>query len=933
MKITRYLSSLLALMSVILTFTAFAAGKPEITSHTVQLLDRAMSINIQWQSENPVTKVKVMAGRGEKEVQIDEYDNRRNPGGYSGETSVVIPIELSQFQGSVSYQIQLEDDLRQRSNLFSGQTAVPMSGAIAGATMGYPPPQLAPGMLPGNQGMGVGVAVAPGIPFPPQGGMGHEDNWGKDTIRAGKAQGESRDGKSNDMVDKMLAVAERFDTPPALEPIKVNVLGPENVSFSSRSNDDKGIKEIAFRVYDSVGNKVGEQILTGLGKKWEGSTQPIKLTSGGNFRVVAQAVDSAGNTSKEQAALFTMKSSAPPTVLVVTLLPQESLAAGVQWQLDGGVWQANAASLPATVGKHKLSFKDTAGWVTPVAQDIDIKEGPNAGSGQYKTVAMNGSLAVTIIPAAAVTDGAQWRLGSGAWQNSGISIEAPAGGVVIEFKELAGWVKPANVTATVLVSKSTDASGGYGKVYTLNSDFEAGKIVGLEDQTAKDQLQLSKKSTTLPFIWVPNSDEGTISKINTETGVELGRYRVGPANADPSRTTVDLMGNCWVATRGVSTAVKIGLSENGQCVDRNNNGKIETSSGSTALAYGEDECALFEVSINSGKTYVPGNNSSDYSSLHGPRGVAIDSDNNVWVSTFMTNKMLKIDGETGKVLETVDFTPYGGHPSYGLVVDKQGKIWSSGHEARHVLRYNPQDRTVVKIPTKHMVYGIGIDRSGHLFAAGLNYGRMTRINTVTEQIDIDGLSIGKNPRSIAVTNDGDVWVTNYQYGSVTRLSNDLQAKAVIQSSGELAGVSVDSNGKVWAVDYYSRLIRINPDTNAIEKDAPIKGFHYSYSDMTGFVARTMTTQIGTWTVLLDGKTDSIRWHKLGWNGTVPQNTALKMRVRTSNDQTNWSAWEDAAKDTELKTIPPGRYIQAESTLQVISGDTSPVLTDLTIYAK
>jgi hypothetical protein len=72
-----------------------AGGKPEITSHTVQALDRALSLNVQWQSENPVTSLKIIAGQGEKEVKIDEYDNHRNPSGYFGEVSALVPIALS----------------------------------------------------------------------------------------------------------------------------------------------------------------------------------------------------------------------------------------------------------------------------------------------------------------------------------------------------------------------------------------------------------------------------------------------------------------------------------------------------------------------------------------------------------------------------------------------------------------------------------------------------------------------------------------------------------------------------------------------------------------------------------------------------------------------------------------------------------------------
>ena len=282
---------------------AFAAGKPEVTHQTIQYIDRALSINIQWQSENPVTRIRVTAGTGQKDIAIDEYDNRRNPYGYSGETSVVVPVDPTLYSESIPYQIQLEDDLRLRSEQYYGQARIP---SIA------PPILAGPPGMPGTPGM---IPVLPSTQ--------NDDNWGKDNIRAGRGEMRAQDGKPSDVVDMMLKVVDRFDTPPSLEPIVVNVLGPENVTFTSRASDDKGLKEIAFRVYDGVGNKVGEQILNNLGKKWEGSTQPIAITIGGSLRVVAQAIDTAGNTSKEVTALFVMKGQgggSPP--------PQEQPAPG-----------------------------------------------------------------------------------------------------------------------------------------------------------------------------------------------------------------------------------------------------------------------------------------------------------------------------------------------------------------------------------------------------------------------------------------------------------------------------------------------------------------------------------------------------------------------------------------------------------------------------
>ncbi len=288
MRWNKCISSIIVIIVAVCAMcaTSFAGSKPEVTSHTVQAMDRALSVNVQWQSENPVTSVKIFAGRTEKEITIDEYDNHRNPAGYYGEVSGVIPLDPVSPLGAVAYQIQLVDDLKQKSNLLSGQTT-PQAVALPGIA-----PR--PGMTP-QQGAMMPVASQ------------QDDGWGKSNIMAGKGQGtQPGSNTSNSMIDKMLAVADRFDLPPSLDAIRVNALGPTNVSFSSRASDAKGLRDITFRVYDGVGNKVGEQVLANLGKKWEGSTDSIAVTGSGPFRVTALASNIGGSTSKEQVATFNM---------------------------------------------------------------------------------------------------------------------------------------------------------------------------------------------------------------------------------------------------------------------------------------------------------------------------------------------------------------------------------------------------------------------------------------------------------------------------------------------------------------------------------------------------------------------------------------------------------------------------------------------------
>ena len=135
--------------------------------------------------------------------------------------------------------------------------------------------------------------------------------------------------------------------------------------------------------------------------------------------------------------------------------------------------------------------------------------------------------------------------------------------------------------------------------------------------------------------------------------MEIARYRTGPqSSTNPSRTTVDLEGNCWLGNRQTGTAIKIGLLENNCYIDRNQNGVPDTCrdldgngviNADEILPWGSDECVLYEVILIPGRegTYTPGNYTGPYvndNNNPGPRGIAVDSKNNVWLGTYGSKK-------------------------------------------------------------------------------------------------------------------------------------------------------------------------------------------------------------------------------------------------------------------------------------------------------
>ena len=475
------------------------------------------------------------------------------------------------------------------------------------------------------------------------------------------------------------------------------------------------------------------------------------------------------------------------------------------------------------------------------------------------------------------------------------------------------------------------------RTYTLDADFDEGTLVGLEHDTVHDQLQLSEAHGTLPFIWVPNSNEATVSKYDTVTGNELGRYRTGPPgpiNSNPSRTTVDLEGSVWFGNRGTGTVVKIGLYEKGNWIDKNLDGDCDTSedtnndgkiTGSEILPWGTDECVLFEVLLgNSGSA---------------PRGIAIDANNDLWAGTYglgSLNRFYHIDGQTGAIIDTINIY---GYRSYGALIDGNGNIWSSSLSS-YLLKINPTTKSITLIwPLLLTSYGLGIDNLGHVFVAGWGQNKIAKIDINTHAITY-GIQYDTNCRGVAVTSDNDVWVVNSHDGDVTRLDNDLNWEATIDvGTGVMTtGVAVDAAGKVWACNYNDGYLhRINPTTNSIDLSVQTVGMtgtgvgqHYSYSDMTGIIAWSVTTKSGTWTVDFDSELPNAPWGTVEWNSFEPSGTSVTVKVRSSNDGSIWSSWETAVNGILLSSTPNGRYLQIETTLQITSGDVSPILKDLSV---
>lgn len=498
----------------------------------------------------------------------------------------------------------------------------------------------------------------------------------------------------------------------------------------------------------------------------------------------------------------------------------------------------------------------------------------------------------------------------------------------------------------------------WNRTYATDADFDEGLLLNVEHHPDLGQLQVSDEAHTgnvLPYIWVPNSndEQDSVSKVDTRTGRELGRYRVCPRGVygSPSRTTVDQYGNCWVGNRQCGTAVKIGLLENGQYEDRNGNGIVETSqdlnqdgviTGAEMLDWGQDECVLYEVVLipPTRDGGAPGDYRGPYSSSPVPRALAVDANNHIWVGCFGTKAYYHIDGATGEILRDIDVSDVAieGHPSghtpYGAVIDANGILWSSGHSRNHVLRLDPADNSYSIVPIGHFSYGLALHKDGYLFVSGFTSGHLTRIRLADPNPTKSWPGFPNQTKGVACTDDGDVWIANADSsdGVVVRCTQEGRITARISVGSAPTGVAVDSQGYVWVVDNGDSYIhRIDPNTNEVDLPVPLPGDtrHYGYSDMTGHVLQTHTTRTGSWAVIHNTHSNDSVLGAMWWDASVPEGTSLRFGLRTSDDQRIWSSWQRLEACCAPCDVPPARYCEVKALFQG-RVDKTPVLRSVTL---
>jgi hypothetical protein len=332
----------------------------------------------------------------------------------------------------------------------------------------------------------------------------------------------------------------------------------------------------------------------------------------------------------------------------------------------------------------------------------------------------------------------------------------------------------------------------------------------------------------LSYIWIANSAQATISKIDTVTMVEEGRYQAKPFGGDPSRTSVNLEGDVAVANRNGGVAKFWAQEED--CQDNNGQAGIQTSSGpGDVLAWGEDDCLAWytELACSSNRpvAWTRGTFNEAECAYEGMQ---------VW--TVCDSNILLLNGETGAIDEMLAVPGGGGGWSfvYGGAADADGNFWGLDTGNSQLFRVDFETLDIQSWPLgPGGGYGITIDSVGRPWTCG--GGGVSRFNIDSATWDSTG---GGGIGGCMTDGDQLIWHSNPGGTLLGFNIETLDVDEQVQLPEYVHGVSVDFQGKVWGVGFANNnCYRADPITDDVDAYNGLFGA-YTYSDMTGFALST-----------------------------------------------------------------------------------------------
>jgi streptogramin lyase len=402
------------------------------------------------------------------------------------------------------------------------------------------------------------------------------------------------------------------------------------------------------------------------------------------------------------------------------------------------------------------------------------------------------------------------------------------------------------------------------------------------------------------------------------------------------------------------------------CIDRNRNGMIDTSTNATPMPYDTDECVLWTVPVGPVGCLLR--------TMVVDRGDTMFPQGYPWTGCFQSGQnFYRLNPTDGRVLATIPLS----YQPYGAVATGDGRVWVSSVD-QGVMGYidaaasPPVFGMRVNYPTGLRGgcangYGITADRAGRIWLAGWTCrdaigfdprsGQWTRVDTTSL------VSGGTSGRGITVDATGRVYMAHatrstdegsglLSWDSAMFLPGGTISPFVVDritiptGPSGAAGVGADRAGNIWLSHWYtSELVRFTPRTRALSTFTGANRV-YTYSDFTGSVRRTV---IGTGTYEEDFDLGCAMpdFRELAWDADLPMGTSLTFVARSADTAAALPMATGVPVAVAPRDSPPvnvsralmamgqpsRQFLRISVTLQASDRGVSPVLRGFTLTAN
>jgi DNA-binding beta-propeller fold protein YncE len=220
-------------------------------------------------------------------------------------------------------------------------------------------------------------------------------------------------------------------------------------------------------------------------------------------------------------------------------------------------------------------------------------------------------------------------------------------------------------------------------------------------------------------------------------------------------------------------------------------------------------------------------------SFRGPRGIATDSEGNIWVADNYNNRVQKFDSDGNSLLTVGKLGGKDGQfrQPRGLVVDSEDNVFVADTQNNRIQKFDRDGNFTQSFATPTMIqpYQIALDKEGNIYVAEAGSQKIEKLDSSGKSLLVfgeNGTGPGKfrEPRGVSVDSDGNIY-TSDQSNRIQKFAPDGSFINEFgnwgSDTGEFfnpRGVYVDESGNLWINDTQNeRLQQFDKDGNFMKQ--------------------------------------------------------------------------------------------------------------------